>query len=57
MKSKMIKLLSILPITLAANVSANNFADVKLTHIKPEKSEADGLELNSSVQCIQWNLR
>ena len=40
MKSQMIKLLSILPITLAANVSANNFADVKLTHIKPEKSEA-----------------
>ncbi len=40
MKSKMIKLLSILPITIAANVSANNFADVKLTHIKPEKSGA-----------------
>ncbi|MFT4655451.1 MAG: protein TonB [Patiriisocius sp.] len=40
MKSQMIKLLSILPITIAANVSANNFADVKLTHIKPEKFDA-----------------
>jgi hypothetical protein len=40
MKSQIIKLLSILPITIAANASANNFADVKLTHIKPEKSDA-----------------
>ena len=40
MKSQIIKLLLILPITIAANVSANNFADVKLTHIKPGKSDA-----------------
>tara|TARA_R110002012_G_scaffold309151_1_gene515999 strand:- start:120 stop:563 length:444 start_codon:yes stop_codon:yes gene_type:complete len=40
LKSQIIKLLLILPITIAANVSANNFADVKLTHIKPGKSDA-----------------
>ena len=40
MKFQIIKLLLILPITIAANVSANNFADVKLTHIKPGKSDA-----------------
>lgn len=40
MKSKILKSLSILPITFAANVSANNFSDVKLTHINPEKSAA-----------------
>ncbi|GAC25259.1 hypothetical protein GMES_2969 [Paraglaciecola mesophila KMM 241] len=40
MKFQIIKLLLILPITIAANVSENNFADVKLTHIKPGKSDA-----------------
>jgi len=40
MKSQIIKLLSIIPMIIAANVSANNFANVELTHIKPEKSDA-----------------
>ncbi|MFT4937374.1 MAG: protein TonB [Paraglaciecola sp.] len=40
MKSQIIKLISFLPITLATCASANNFADVKLTHIKPKKSDA-----------------
>jgi len=45
MKSQMIKLLLILSITIVSNVSANNYADVKLTHIKPEKSDAQWIRV------------
>lgn len=39
MKSQIAKFISIFPIIIASNASAN-YADVKLTHIKPNKSEA-----------------
>ncbi len=39
MKSQLLKLISILPIVIATSANANH-ADVKLTHIKPEKADA-----------------
>lgn len=45
MKSQIITLISIFPIIIATCASANNFADVKLTHIKPEKSDAQWIRV------------
>jgi len=39
MKSQILKLISILPIVIVTSANANH-ADVKLTHIKPEKTDA-----------------
>jgi len=39
MKFQILKLMSILPIVFATSANANH-ADVKLTHIKPEKADA-----------------
>ena len=39
MKSQIIKLISILPIVIVTSANANH-ADVKLTHIMPEKTDA-----------------
>ncbi|MCL1092385.1 energy transducer TonB [Shewanella kaireitica] len=39
MKSQILKLMSILPLVVAVNANANH-ADVKLTHLEPEETDA-----------------
>jgi protein TonB len=56
MKSRIITLISIFPINIATCASANNFADVKLTHIKPEKSNAQWIRVKQVIPIYPMEL-